>query len=80
MSTAVQEAPLEFRVIWAIEVEADTPKAEVQEARAIQLTPGTTATVFDVWVHVANKMCRMDLIEQPGRLALDEQFVVRPGL
>jgi hypothetical protein len=67
-------------VIWEIEIEADTPKAAVQQARAIQLNPGMTATVFDVWAHAAGKMYRIDMIEQPGRLNRSEQFVVRAGL
>jgi len=71
---------LEFRVIWEIEIEADSAKEAAQEARAIQLTPGTSATVFDVWAHAAGKMHRIDLVEQPGRLDHDELFAVRAGL
>jgi|HubBroStandDraft_6_1064221.scaffolds.fasta_scaffold401700_2 hypothetical protein len=34
------------------------------QARVIQLTPGMSATVFDVWAHVAGKkMHRIDLVE-----------------
>jgi hypothetical protein len=72
--------PLEFRVIWEIEIEADSPKEAAQEARAIQLTSGMSATVFDVWAHVAGKMHRIDLIEEPDRLDRDELFAVRAGL
>jgi hypothetical protein len=71
---------LEFRVIWEIEIEADSPKEAAQEARAIQLTPGMSATVFDAWAHVAGTMHRIDLIEQPDRLDRDELFAVRAGL
>jgi len=71
---------LEFRVIWEIEIEADSPKEAAQEARGIQLTPVMAATVFDVWAHVAGKMHRIDLIEQPDRLDRDELFAVRAGL
>jgi multidrug resistance efflux pump len=49
ISTVVAEVALEFRVIWEIEIEADSPKQAAQEARVIQLTPGMSATVFDVW-------------------------------
>jgi hypothetical protein len=80
ISTAVLGMALEFRVIWEIEIEADSPKEAAQEARAIQLTPGMSATVFDVWAHVAGKMHRIDLIEQPDRLECDELFAVRAGL
>jgi hypothetical protein len=44
---------LEFRVIWEIEIEAESPKEAAQAARAIQLTAGMSATVFDVWAHAA---------------------------
>jgi hypothetical protein len=71
---------VEFRVIWEIEIEAEGPKEAAQEARTIQLTPGMSATVFDVWAHVAGKMHRIDLIEEPDRLGRDELFAVRAGL
>jgi hypothetical protein len=80
ISTAVLGMALEFRVIWEIEIEADSPKEAAQEARVIQLTPGMSATVFDVWAHVAGKMHRIDLIEQSDRLDRDELFAVRAGL
>jgi hypothetical protein len=34
----------------------------------IQLTPGMSATVFDVWAYVAVKMHRIDLMEEVNRL------------
>jgi hypothetical protein len=71
---------VEFRVIWEIEIEAEGPKEAAQEARTIQLTPGMSATVFDVWAHVAGKMHRIDLIEEVNRLDHDELFAVRAGL
>jgi hypothetical protein len=71
---------LEFRVIWEIEIEADSPKEAAQEARVVQLAPGMSATVFDVWAHVTGKMHRVDLVEQPDRLDRDELFTVRAGL
>jgi hypothetical protein len=74
------DCPVKFRVIWEIEIEADSPKEAAQEARVIQLTPGMSATVFDVWAHVAGKMHRIDLIGQPDRLDRDELFAVRAGL
>ena len=71
---------MEFRVIWEIDIEAEGAKEAAQQARAIQLTPGMSATVFDVWAHVAGKMHRIDLIEEPDRLNSDELFAVRAGL
>jgi hypothetical protein len=71
---------MEFRVIWEIDIEAEGPKEAAQRARAIQLTPGMSATVFDVWAHTAGKMHRIDLVEQTDRLDHDELFAVRAGL
>jgi hypothetical protein len=71
---------LEFRVIWEIEIEAESPTEAAQQARAIQLTPGMPATVFDVWAHVAGKIHRIDLIEEANRLDHDELFALRTGL
>jgi hypothetical protein len=71
---------VEFRVIWEIEIEVDSPNEAAQEARAIQLTPGMSATVFDVWTYGAGKMYRIDLVEEPDRLDRDELFAVRAGL
>lgn len=73
-------AALEFRVIWEIEIEADSPKEAAQEARAIQVTLGMSATVFDVWAYVAGKMHRIDLVEEADRLEYDELFAVRASL
>jgi hypothetical protein len=71
---------VEFRVIWEIEIEADSPLEAAQQARAVQLTPGMSATVFDVWANTAGKMHRIDLVEEPDRLDHDELFAVRAGL
>ncbi len=71
---------MEFRVIWEIDIDAEGPKEAAQEARAIQLTPGMSATVFDVWSYVAGKMHRIDLVEEDDRLEYDELFAVRAGL
>ena len=67
-------------MIWEIEIEADRPKEAAQQAKAIQLTPGMSATVFDVWAYAAGKMHRIDLVEAPDRLDRDELFAVRAGL
>jgi hypothetical protein len=75
-----RRAAMEFRVIWEIDIEAEGAKEAVQQARAIQLTPGMSATVFDVWAYGAGKMHRIDLVEQTDRLDHDELFAVRAGL
>jgi hypothetical protein len=77
---ALPTAAMEFRMIWEIEIKANSPKEAAQEARTIQLTPGESATVFNVWAHVAGKMHRIDLVEEPDRLDRDELFAVRVGL
>jgi hypothetical protein len=71
---------LEFRVTWDIEIEAGSAKEAAQEARTVQLTPGTSATVFDVWAHAAGKMYRINLVDEPDRLDRDEMFAVRAGI
>lgn len=38
----------EYRVVWAIDVTASSPRQAAQIAQDIQRRPGTTATVFDV--------------------------------
>jgi hypothetical protein len=73
-------AAMEFRVIWEIDIEAEGVKEAAQQARAIQLTPGMSATVFDVWAHGAVKMHRVDLVEESDRLKPDELVAVRAGL
>jgi hypothetical protein len=65
---AIPENQLEFRVIWEIEIEADSPKEAVQRAREVQLRPDMPATVFDVWDHARQKMHRLDVSEPVGRL------------
>ena len=76
----VTGADMQFRVIWEIDIDAEGPKEAAREARAIQLTPGMSATVFDVWAYVTGKMHRIDLVEEADRLDRDELFAVRAGL
>ena len=68
---------MEFRVIWEIDIEADSPKQAVEEARAVQLSRDTPATVFDVWDHAKQKMNRIDLGASAGRLDEAELASVR---
>jgi hypothetical protein len=79
-SDASGGAAMEFRVIWEIDIEAEGVKEAAHQARAIQLTPGMSATVFDVWAYGAGKMHRVDLVEEPDRLERDELVAVRAGL
>lgn len=71
---------MEFRVIWEIDVDADSPKQAVQQARAIQLSPDMKATVFDVWDYVKLRMHRVDSASVGGRLDRAELTSVRAAL
>jgi hypothetical protein len=73
-------AAMEFRVIWEVDIEAEGVEEAALAARAIQLTPGISATIFDIWAYGAGKMHRIDLVEQTDRLDRDELFAVRAGL
>jgi hypothetical protein len=71
---------MEFRVIWEIDIDADSPKQAVQQARAIQLSPDMPATVFDVWDHAKQRMHRVDLASVSGCLDRAELTSVRAAL
>jgi hypothetical protein len=71
---------MQCRVIWEIDIDAGGRKEVVQQARAIQLTSGMSATVFDVWACVTGNMHRIDLVEEADRLDRDELFAVRAVL
>jgi hypothetical protein len=60
---------MEFRVIWEIEIDADSPEQAVREARAVQLKLDMPATVFGVWDYGEQTMHRVDLA--PPTDALD---------
>jgi hypothetical protein len=59
---------LEFRVIWEIEIHAASPEEAAHEARAVQLRPDISATVFGVWEHATQRMHRIDVERHAGRL------------
>jgi hypothetical protein len=68
---------MEFRVIWEIDIEADSPKQAVEEARAVQLRRDMPATVFEVWDHSKQKMHTIDLASSAGMLDEVELASVR---
>jgi hypothetical protein len=37
-----------YRVVWEIDIDADTPREAAEKALAIQRDPGSDATYFDV--------------------------------
>ena len=71
---------MEFRVIWEIEMDADSPIEAAELARGLQMNPDMPATVFDVWDHARQKMHRVDLAEAANRLDKAELASVRTAL
>jgi hypothetical protein len=68
---------MEFRVIWEIDIHADSPKQAVEAAREVQLSTDMPATVFEVWDHARQKMHRIDLATVTGRLENGEVASLR---
>jgi hypothetical protein len=52
---------MKYLVRWEIDSDAATPLEAAREARAVQLRPDTTATVFDVYEDGQNEGERIDL-------------------
>jgi hypothetical protein len=71
---------LEFRVIWEIEIEADSPKQAAEQARALQMNPAMPATIFEVWEHARQGMHRVDLSAAEDRLDKAEMAHFRATL
>jgi hypothetical protein len=71
---------MEFRVIWEVDIDADSPKQAIEKARAMQLEQDMPATVFDVWDYAKQRMQRIDLSPQPDRLDTVEMASVRAAL
>jgi hypothetical protein len=59
---------MEFRVIWEIDIHAESPEQAAEEARTVQLRPDMPATVFEVWDYAKQKMHRVDLAAAADRL------------
>jgi hypothetical protein len=71
---------VEYRVIWEIEIDADSPKQAAEHARALQMSPAMPATVFEIWEHARQKMHRVDLAAAADRLGKAEMSHVRATL
>lgn len=71
---------MEFRVIWEIEIDADSPKQAAEQARALQMNPAMPATIFEIWDHARQKMHRVDLAAAADRLDKAEMATVRATL
>jgi hypothetical protein len=68
---------VEFRVIWEIEIDAESPKEAAEQARALQMNPDLPATVFDVWDHTRQRTYRVDVAPATNRLDKAEVADVR---
>ena len=40
---------MNYRVVWEIDIEANSPEEAARQALEIQRDPGSTAHVFDTW-------------------------------
>ena len=54
-----------FRVLWEIDIEAGTAQQAAKQARAIQLDPESTATVFDVRRFGPCPSCKCHVAHKP---------------
>lgn len=52
-----------YRVVWTLDVEAESPLAAAREALAIQRDPEGIATVFDVYDDTGDDGVRVDLVK-----------------
>ena len=68
---------MEFRVIWEIDIHADSPKQAVEAAREVQLSTDMPATVFEVWDYARQRIHRLDLATTTGRLENGEVASLR---
>ena len=46
---------MNYRLVWQIDVEADTPREAAEKALAIQRNPNSIATAFDVFEKPGHK-------------------------
>jgi hypothetical protein len=68
---------MEYRIIWEIDIHADSPKQAAEAAREVQLRLDMPATVFEVWDYAKQKMHRVDLATATGRLENGEVAALR---
>jgi hypothetical protein len=57
-----EESEMEYRVVWEIDISADSPREAAEKALAIQRDPNSTATVFDV-TDEGGEPSHIDLLE-----------------
>lgn len=64
----------EYRVMWSVDVQAESPVEAAQEARRMQLDPKSLATVFDVGMRCE---CGSYHIEDADEIDLDQHRTSR---
>lgn len=50
-----------YRVVWEIDIDANSPKEAAEEARRIQLDPESEAVVFDIFYQ--DETTHIDLLD-----------------
>lgn len=50
-----------YRILWIIDIDADSPSHAAKKAREIQQDPDSTATVFDVCTPTGQRVASIDL-------------------
>lgn len=55
---------MDYRVIWEIDIEADSPEDAAKKAREIQRDPKSTAVYFKVTEHA--NYWHIDLLDEAG--------------
>lgn len=64
----------EYRVVWEIDIDADSPEEAAQKALHIQRNPGSIATVFETTprcecgAYHRNETVTLDLLEETSRV------------
>jgi len=71
---------MEFRVIWEIDIHADNPQQAAERARAVQLDPNTSATIFSVFDYAHLQMHRIDPSAPEDQLNKSALTSMRAGL
>lgn len=67
-----------YHIVWEIDIEADSPREAVEQARAYQMDPNTSAVVFDAFDEDGDQE-RVDLLETFDRETFAD-YVVSHGL
>lgn len=61
-----------YRVIWEIDIDADSPLEAAKQARKYQLDPESTSTIFDI-TDRAGKQTQIDLMTAEDNKETDDE-------